>query len=106
MVYLVVSQLNRGHLQDRDDPRPRRQDLYGSGSIEQFSKLIIGVHRPARFGEPLKGRHYESDEFDRPSAETWEKRLELWVIGNNRGEDNVYVNAAWDRPTGRMEHEG
>jgi replicative DNA helicase len=104
IAYLVVSQLNRGHLKDREDPRPRRQDLYGSGSIEQFSKLILGVYRPARFGPPVEGRHYEGLH-DIPSPAVWNSRLELWVLGNNKGEDNIYTCASWNRPTGRIESE-
>jgi replicative DNA helicase len=104
MHYMIISQLNRGHLHDRTDPKPRRQDLYGSGSIEQFSKLIFGVHNPALFGPPEEERHFARGEMP-PPYNVWNNRMELWVIGNNRGEDNVYVNLEWDKPTGRLSKE-
>jgi replicative DNA helicase len=98
---LVVSQLNREGIKGRSDPRPRKEDLYGSGSIEQYSKLILGVHRPARYGDPIKGRHYK-DESDFPSKEVWQARLELWVLKNIRGEDNIFTDLQWNRQTGAI----
>jgi replicative DNA helicase len=101
IAHIALSQLNREGLKREGDQRPRKYDLYGASAIEQCSKLIIGVHRPSKHGEPIKGRHYDFDN-EKPCEEVWDKRIEAWVLKNVRGPSDVYVELQCDFETGAI----
>lgn len=100
MAYVVMSQLNRG-LEQRDDKRPRLSDLRESGSIEERSKLVVGLYRGASYGDPVDGVDYEARREPRPSDDEFRKRMDLLVLKNSNGRTGL-VRANWHGPTTRI----
>lgn len=99
--WMALSQLNREGLKNREDPVPRKYDLYGASAIEQCSKLVVGMHRPSLHGDPIKNRHYD-DESNYPRGPRWWNRVEAWVLKNVRGPIDKYLEIQCDFKTGKM----
>lgn len=56
--YLVLSQLNRS-LESRDNKRPMLSDLKESGTLEERSKAVVMLYRPAVYGDKYAKGQYE-----------------------------------------------
>lgn len=78
---VVYCQLNR-ELEKREDHRPRLSDIRDCGALEQDGKLIIAPYRECDFDE------------EAPSSE-----LQLLVLKNFQGPQNVRTIVHWDLPT-------
>jgi replicative DNA helicase len=102
---ILLSQLNRSFA-DRDNRRPRLEDLRESGAIEQDADVVLFVHR----------EHYylERDEPSRrgnESAEKFSERYAQWqdamaktegkaeiIVAKHRHGEAVTVHLEWDGP--------
>lgn len=93
MAYVVMSQMNRGS-QGRDDKRPTLPDLRGAGELEERAKCVIGLHRPAYYGEVMQGPYGE--ELPVP-----DDMLEMLVLKQSDGETGTVV-VNWDAKTMRV----
>lgn len=87
--YVVLAQLNRD-LEKRPDKRPQLADLKQSGEIEERSKCVLMLYRPAYYGE--------EDENGQPYPES---HLEILVRKNSNGPTGTAM-ATWDGPTLRV----
>jgi len=89
IAYLVLAQLNR-ECEKRDNKRPILSDLKQSGAIEERSKCVLMLYRPAVYREKDKqGNPYP------------EERLEIIVRKNNQGQTGRAI-ADWHGPTTRV----
>lgn len=112
IAYILVSQINQ-KVDYRDDKRPLENDLFGSSTIKQFAKLILGVYRPSKYSyEPerssrhyLDQRYYELHASDPAFADEYARLLELHVLKNVVGETAI-VHADVDAPTGVVTESG
>lgn len=99
MAYVIMSQLNRG-LETRTDKRPQLSDLRESGSLEERAKLVVGVYRGSKYGDPVSGVDYEDGECE-PEPSDWAARCDLLVLKNSNGQTGC-VRAKWDGPSTRI----
>ncbi len=90
---LILSQLNR-QVEGRDDKRPRQSDLRGSGELEQQGKLILMNYHEASYKD--------ADDMPPDEREAFVAKLEVIVRKNHNGENNLYAELYWDRPTFRI----
>lgn len=79
LAYLVLAQLNR-KVEQRPDKRPMLADLRGAGELEERAKCVLAVYRES---------YYNHDAEDRSA-------MEILVLKNNDGPENVKVNCRWD----------
>ncbi len=107
IAYLVLCQLNR-KVEDRVDKRPQKQDLRGSGALEERPRVIVSPYRGAYYyDEPKKGIDYECSCLEgapcnhAPSTEEFERLVKVLVIKNNNGAEG-FVDATWSAPTTEM----
>ena len=89
IAYLVLAQLNRD-CEKRDNKRPILSDLKQSGAIEERSKCVLMLYRPAVYREVDKAKQ--------PYPES---RLEIIVRKNNQGQTGRAI-AEWHGPTTRV----
>jgi replicative DNA helicase len=106
VAYIIVSQVNDEKIHGdpkRSDKRPQLRDIFGSSAIKNTCKLAVGVYRPAKYGPPKRGRDLDlyGDMFEKNPAE-YADLIELVIRKNVLGRDNVAVQVACDRPTGKM----
>ena len=90
---MILSQLNRD-LEKRDDKRPRQSDLRGSGELEQQGKLLLMNYHEASYKD--------ADELPPDEREAFVSKLEVIVRKNHNGENHLYAELHWDRPTFRI----
>jgi replicative DNA helicase len=90
---ILLSQLNR-EPEKREDHRPRQSDLRGSGELEQQGKLILMNYHEASYKD--------ADELPPDEREAYVSKLEVIVRKNHNGENNLYAELHWDRPTYRI----
>ena len=90
---ILLSQLNR-EPEKREDHRPRQSDLRGSGELEQQGKLILMNYHEASYKD--------ADELPPDEREAFVSKLEVIVRKNHGGENNLYAELHWDRPTYRI----
>jgi replicative DNA helicase len=82
--WMVLSQLNRS-LNDRQNKRPRLQDLFGGSEIEKSADTVLFVHRPQYFLE------MEEPPEDDPMRADWDANMRRWkgraelVLAKRRG---------------------
>jgi replicative DNA helicase len=86
MAYVVGSQLNRD-CEKRDDKRPLASDTSGCGELEEMSKAILMIYRPAEYGDKYakgqyKGKEYPGQTSGQPIPGNV---MELLVRKNNDG---------------------
>jgi replicative DNA helicase len=80
---VVGSQLNRNsETRDKDSRRPQLSDLRDSGRLEELAKVVIAVHRPAKY-----------------DASAPADLLELCILKNHQGPADVVVPVRWDMET-------
>ncbi len=86
MAYVIGSQLNRD-CEKREDKRPLPTDTSGCGELEEMSKAILMIYRPAVYGDRYAKDQYRGSE--RPGQRTGElipeSVMELLVRKNNDG---------------------
>lgn len=96
MAYLVGSQLNRD-CEKRDDKRPVPNDLAECGELEQRSKCIMMLYRPAVYGDKYAQGQYQGRQ--RPGQRTGEQIpgsvMEILLRKNSQGETGT-VMATWE----------
>ncbi len=112
LAYILVSQV-KTDIGERDDPRPKMEDCFGSGAIKQFTKLGISVFRPWRYCRvpAAKGAYSEYHRLAKAWPEgadtflrtVYPRILELGLDKNVMGEAPVLVHVLVDPPTGRIE---
>lgn len=112
VAYILVSQV-AADLSDREDPRPRIEDCFGSSAMRMYTKLGIGLFRPWKYCKnPLKGGAYAAYHelakvwTDGPEdflKNTYPRLLELRLEKNVIGEAPSVIHALVDLPTGRIE---
>lgn len=109
IAYIMVSQSNQKvEYREAHDKRPKTGDLFGSSTLHQYCKLLIGVYRPSKYNFEPPGTR-QSHTLDRayrqlydtdPGFEAEYRRLlELHILKNVVGETAV-VHADVDAPTG------
>ena len=86
---IVCSQVNRS-VEKRDDHVPSLADARDCGELEQDCKLALGLYRPCKYDQPPTGE-------DRGTAPA--TLLELHVLKNHNGRDNVHAPVFWDLET-------
>ena len=109
IAYIMVSQSNQKvEYRDSNDKRPKPGDLFGSSTLHQYCKLLIGVYRPGKYNyEPPRGktahrydqRYRELFDTDPSFADEYGRLLELHILKNVVGETAV-VHCDVDAPTG------
>lgn len=107
IAWLVLSQLNR-KVEERADKRPLLSDLRGSGALEERAKVAVALYRGAYYhAEPQKEIDYDcscagkaptSACPHRPSAEDFERQLQILLLKNNNGQTGRAF-ATWRGPT-------
>jgi replicative DNA helicase len=90
---ILLSQLNR-EPEKREDHRPRQSDLRGSGELEQQGKLILMNYHEASYKD--------ADELPPDERGAFVAKLEVIVRKNHNGENHLYAELHWDRPTFRV----
>lgn len=84
MAYVIMSQLNR-QVEERQDKRPTRSDFRGSGSIEEYAKVMIGLYRGSYYhDEPIEGIDYPNGGH-KPTQQEFREQIHLLVLKNNNG---------------------
>lgn len=93
--YLVLSQLNRS-LESRDNKRPMLSDLKESGTLEERSKAVMMLYRPAVYGEKYAHRQYEGSELpgQRAGQLIPDSVMEILVRKNSNGKTGATL-ADW-----------
>ena len=98
---VVMSQFNRE--MSKAGRRPTKNDFRDSGWIEICGKLMIGLYYGPEY------HAWDSSEFKsereriwNDDHERWLSTLEMLVLKNHNGQQNVRAFAHWDRPTGRL----
>lgn len=109
IAYVMVSQSNQKvEYRDSNDKRPKTGDLFGSSTLHQYCKLLIGVYRPSKYSyEPpsTKSSHTLDRAYralydcDPQFEEEYRRLLELHILKNVVGETAV-VHADVHAPTG------
>jgi replicative DNA helicase len=87
IVIVTGSQLSRG-IETRDDKRPLKSDLKGSGSIEQDSDTIFALHRD------------NDDESLKPEG----TKVQVYILANRHGKSGV-INDFLMFPSGEFREE-
>jgi replicative DNA helicase len=104
IAYVIASQLNR-KVEERQDKRPQLSDLRDSGSIEERAKLVLGLYRGAKYGDPKAGVDFDPREGEPiPRADDWHRRLDVLLLKHSQGGDG-YVRCTFDGPTMRIRQE-
>jgi replicative DNA helicase len=109
VAYILVSQANRNNeYREATEKRPKPGDLFGSSTLHQYCKLLIGVYRPSKYNyeppsaknaHPLDRSYRELFTVDPSFEREYSRLLELHVLKNVVGETAV-VHADVDAPTG------
>ena len=103
---LLGSQLNRD-CEKRDDKRPVKSDMRGSGSLEERAKAVIilyrgSMHGPAESGdEQTTNARGESCAPYLPLDDEWAEVMELILDKNSNGPQGR-IRAHWHGPTMRV----
>lgn len=97
----ALAQVDR-NLGDRDDPRPRLNDLRGSGDLEMAPDNVVFIHRPSYYLE-RKGEPKDPDAFDDYHADLayWKNKAEL-IIGKARMGQIGITKVGCDMATNRF----
>lgn len=83
---VVGSQLNRNlETRDKDSRRPQLSDLRDSGRLEELAKVVIAVHRPAKYDPTAPG-----------------DLLELCLLKNHQGPADMIYRAHWNMETHKI----
>ena len=85
---VVCSQVNRS-VEKRDDHIPSLSDARDCGELEQDCKLALGLYRPCKYEAPPTGEKGRAPE----------TLLELHVLKNHNGRDNIHASVFWDLQT-------
>lgn len=95
MAYLVGSQLNRD-CEKRDDKRPLASDTSGCGELEEMSKAILMIYRPAVYGDKYAHGQYANNpiEGQKTGGLIPGSVMEILVRKNNDGMTGTVV-ADW-----------
>lgn len=91
VAYLVLAQLNRD-CEKRDDKRPRKSDLRGSGALEERARLIVSPYRGSEYyDEPRRDIDYDCECPPKamcvcaPTVEQWKQTVQILLLKNNNG---------------------
>lgn len=81
---VVVHQLRHKDVEARDDPRPTRESLKGSGAYVEVADTIIGLNRPSLW-KPVE-----------------DDTLEAFILKQRKGKWPLQVNFDWVADTGQV----
>lgn len=81
---LVLCQVKRA-VEERQDKRPRAEDIAGSDEVSQYMKAGLGLYRPAVYDDRADPRE-----------------MELLIVKNNDGPAYRSIRVGWDGPTTRV----
>jgi replicative DNA helicase len=111
LAYLLVSQVDT-NLGERDDPRPKMEDCFGSGQIRMFTKLGVSVFRPSKYCKvpSTKGAYagYGNLAASWPEGretflrEVYPNVVELTLDKNVMGASPTVIHVLVDPPTGKL----
>lgn len=105
LAILLGSQLNRD-CEKRDDKRPVKSDMRGSGTLEERAKAVIILYRGSMYGpagagdEQTTNANGESCDPYLPLDDEWAEVMELILDKNSNGPTGR-IRAHWDGPTMR-----
>src|ERR1700722_142963 len=81
---ILVHQQRHKDIELRNDKRPTREGLKGSGAYLETADNLIGVHRPAQW------RKVEDD------------KMELFILKQRSGEERIGIEFDWNPETGEI----
>ena len=99
-VNLLLAQPTRESRKREGGGRPRVEDIYGGGVLEEMADIIVGLHNPV---ETLKQREPEpgTKEYSDWQAQMtrWHGKVEMAALKRRRGEQSGWRQFAYDGPT-------
>lgn len=109
IAYLVLAQLNR-KVEERNDKRPLKSDLRGSGSLEERARMIVSPFRGSYYSatpqlgidftctcDAARGRPCSCA----PDDATFKRMVQVLILKNNNGPDGS-CDATWRGETTEM----
>ena len=101
VAYVLISQMNERN-KNRDDPRPKLEDMFGSRFLSHGCKCAIGLFRPWLYDKDPQDLYGELARNHPSGNSLYAGLLELHVVKNRLGETGVHKTVYCDLPTGRI----